>query len=300
MAKLGDKIKTALEESRILSLGTQIFLGFQYRAFFENGFETLPRVSQYVKLAGLGVLLIAIILIVWPSAYHRMVYRGNDDPRFHDFITRVMDIALLPIVITLTLDFYVLSAKLLGTTGGLALAIATALIGLFFLYGLGLMSRDRKARHDESLMEPTPIHEKVEHVLTEARMVLPGATALLGFQLATMLMEAFDRLPASSKYVHVACMWLMGVSVILLMTPAAYHRIVERGEDTERFYKLAGNLMVAAMIPLPIGMCGELFVVVQKVTQSTTVAVASAVVMLSLFYGFWFGVTSYKKSQLQR
>jgi len=58
--------------------------------------------------------------------------------------------------------------------------------------------------------------------------------------------------------------------------------------------------MVAAIIPLPIGMCGELFVVFQKVTQSTTVAVVSAVVMLSLFYGFWFGVTSYKKSQLQR
>ena len=301
MAKLGDKIKTALDESRILILGTQIFLAFQYRAVFENGFEALPRVSQHLELVGLGVLLVAIILIVWPSAYHRMVYEGNDDPRFHEFITRVMDIALLPIVLTLTLDFYILNAKIFGARGGIAVAIATACIGLFFLYALGLMSKHRRnTKDDDRPMEQTPVHEKVEHVLTEARMVLPGTTALLGFQLATMLMEAFERLPASSKYVHVASMWLMGLSVILLMTPAAYHRIVERGEDTERFYKLAGNLMVAAMIPLPIGMCGELFVVVQKVTQSTTVAVVSAVVMLSLFYGFWFGVTSYKKSQLQR
>jgi hypothetical protein len=149
-------------------------------------------------------------------------------------------------------------------------------------------------------MEQTPIHEKVEHVLTEARMVLPGAAALLGFQLATVLMDSFERLPASSKYVHMVSMWLMGLSVILLMTPAAYHRIVERGEDSERFYRVASNLMVAAMIPLAIGMCGELFVVVQKLTQSTTAAIVSAVVMLSLFYGFWFGVTTYRKSQLQR
>jgi len=301
MAKLGDKIKTALDESRILILGTQILLGFQYRAVFENGFEALPRASQYLKLVGLGVLLIAIILIIWPSAYHRMVYHGNDDPKFHDFITRVMDLALLPIVITLALDFYVLSAKLLGTTGGLAVAIATAFTGLFFLYGLGLIHKHRRhTKDEESPVENTPIHEKVEHVLTEARMVLPGATALLGFQLSTMLLEAFDRLPAPSKYIHMVSMWMMGLSVILLMTPAAYHRIVERGEDTERFQRVAGNFMLAAMVTLPVGMCGDLFVVVQKLTQSTTAAIVSAVVMLCLFYGVWFGVTSYRKSQLQR
>lgn len=37
----------------------------------------------------------------------------------------------------------------------------------------------------------------MEEVLTECRMVLPGAQALLGFQLAIVLMEAFDRLPVS-------------------------------------------------------------------------------------------------------
>ena len=131
MSKISDKIKTALDESRILILGMQIFLGFQYRAVFETGFEALPRVSQYIKLVGLYVLLIAIILIIWPSAYHRIVYEGNDNPKVHDFITTVMDIALLPIVITLALDFYVLSGKLLGTTGGIVVAIAIGFIGLW-------------------------------------------------------------------------------------------------------------------------------------------------------------------------
>jgi hypothetical protein len=137
MTKLSDKIKTALEESRILILATQILLGFHYRAAFETGFEALPRVSQYIKLAGLGVLLVAIILIIWPSAYHRIVYEGNDDPKVHDFITTVMDIALLPIVITFALDFYILSGKVLGTTGGIVAGTAIGFIGLLFLYGLG-------------------------------------------------------------------------------------------------------------------------------------------------------------------
>jgi hypothetical protein len=83
------------------------------------------------------VLLVAIILIIWPSAYHRIVYEGNDDPKVHDFITTVMDIALLPIVITFALDFYILSGKVLGTTGGIVAGTAIGFIGLLFLYGLG-------------------------------------------------------------------------------------------------------------------------------------------------------------------
>ena len=96
MTKLADKIKTALDESRMLIIGMQILLGFQYRAVFEPGFQPLPAVSQYIKLAGLAILLLAIGLIMWPSAYHRIVYQGNDDPNLHDFITTVMDLALLP------------------------------------------------------------------------------------------------------------------------------------------------------------------------------------------------------------
>ena len=49
---------------------------------------------------------------------------------------------------------------------------------------------------------PTPLHVKIEQMLTEARVILPGAQALLGFQLAVVLTQAFDRLPPSSKTLH--------------------------------------------------------------------------------------------------
>ena len=45
MAKLKDKIKTALDEGRMLVLGAQILVGFQYRAVFEPVFEKLPESS---------------------------------------------------------------------------------------------------------------------------------------------------------------------------------------------------------------------------------------------------------------
>src|SRR6185503_6232327 len=38
-----------------------------------------------------------------------------------------------------------------------------------------------------------------EHMLTEARVLLPGAQAMLGFQLAVLLTESFTQLPESAK-----------------------------------------------------------------------------------------------------
>lgn len=43
MARLKDKVQNALDEARLLILGTQVLLGFQYRAAFERGFDKLSR-----------------------------------------------------------------------------------------------------------------------------------------------------------------------------------------------------------------------------------------------------------------
>jgi hypothetical protein len=147
-------------------------------------------------------------------------------------------------------------------------------------------------------MQETKLHDKIEQVLIEARVVLPGVQALMGFQLATVLVEGFDKLPQSSKNVHLICLALMGLTVILLMTPAAYHRIVERGEDTEHFHRVASILLLAAMVPLPIGICGELYVVVLKVSGSVLTALTNALLFLALFYGLWFGYTNYRRARL--
>jgi cytochrome bd-type quinol oxidase subunit 2 len=127
--------------------------------------------------------------------------------------------------------------------------------------------------------------------------VLPGAQALLGFQFVTTLMEAFEKLPLSSRYVHLASLSMVAVSIVLLMTPAAYHRIVERGEETEHFHKFASHALIAAMVPLALGVAGDFYVVVRKITESATSAVAAALVSLLFFYGLWFGLTLYRRGR---
>jgi len=147
-------------------------------------------------------------------------------------------------------------------------------------------------------MPQTALRDKVEHVLTEARVVLPGAQALLGFQFITMLMEGFDKLPESSKYVHAISLIVMAVTVVLLMAPAAYHRMVEHGENTEHFHRVASLLVVLAMIPLPIAIAGDFYVVMQKVTGSAPFAIIASATILLFFYLLWFGFTTYRRAQI--
>jgi DMSO reductase anchor subunit len=311
MAELKDKITNALNESRILILGAHILLGFQYRSIFEPGFDKLPHHTQYLKLLGLALMLVAVAFLIAPSAYHRIVAEGEDTEDMHRFTSNSTELALLPFAIGLGIDFFAAAEKVAGRAAGIISGLAAALVALFFWYGLealGKMKYGPEIREVKAMQKQergsesggTKLKDKIKQVLTEARTVIPGAQALLGFQFAIILMESFERLPESSKYVHLACLALVTLSVVLLMTPAAYHRIVEQGEDTERFHRFSSRVLLASMIPLALGVCGDLFVVVRKVSESVTFALASALVMMLFFYGFWFGYTAYRRSQSAR
>ena len=50
---------------------------------------------------------------------------------------------------------------------------------------------DARTTTDKS---PTPLTIRIEHMLTEARVVLPGAQALFGFQLSIVLTRSFAEL----------------------------------------------------------------------------------------------------------
>jgi DMSO reductase anchor subunit len=305
-----------LDESRMLVLGAQVIFGLQFRSFFEKGFEQLPFPTQLLKLLGLGLLIVAVGLLIAPSSYHRIVERGHDTHDLHHYATKVMLWAMLPFALGLGIDVFVATEKIVGRWTGVAAGLLTCLIAASFWYGFEFYRRrerageiaeekrnsdeeeERERREKEEKGEPmTPISDKIKHVLTEARVVLPGAQALVGFQFMAVLTESFDKLPNVSKYVHLASIGLLALTIVLLMTPAAYHRIVERGEETEHFHRFATRVVVAALVPLALGVCGDVYVVAQKVTDSQLVAIVFALATLALFWELWFGLTLYRRTQ---
>jgi hypothetical protein len=303
MGDLKGKVQNALDEARTLVLGSQILLGFQYEAIFQRGFDGLPPDARLLKLVGLGLMVIAMILLMAPAPFHRLVEDESDSRKLIRYTTRCVQWALLPFAVGFGIDFYVVFERLAGFIAGLAAGGGILLVALFFWYGMELIrnmeGKGRPEPADESdRREPTPVGEKVKHVLTEARVVLPGAQALLGFQFIAMITEQFDALPEATKYVHAASLAAVALSTILLMTPAAYHRLVEKGEDNERFHRLAGRFVLVAMAPLAIGVSGDIYVVVRKVLDSDMLAASLAGAMLLLFLLFWFALPLYvRRSQ---
>jgi len=305
MTSLKDKIKLALDESRMLVLGAQVFLGFSLRGVFEPAFERLPRTSQQLKLISLFILLLTTALLMAPGSYHRIVRGGRDAEDVHHFATRVMDVALASFVVAFALEVYVMTGKILGIAGGVTHAAVIGGIGAFFWYGLGLLAGPgRKGRSHQQKQkpasEPTKLKDKIDQALTEARVVLPGVQALLGFQFITMFMDAFEKLPNGMKYLHMAGLSLVALTMILLMTPAAFHRIAEHGEDTERFHAIANGFLLASMITLPLGICADVFIVFQKVTNSGWLSATASAAVLIFFYGLWFGFTAYRRAQIAK
>jgi Family of unknown function (DUF6328) len=135
---------------------------------------------------------------------------------------------------------------------------------------------------------PTPLKTKIEQLLTEARLIIPGGQALFGFQFIAMLTSGFDRLPETAKIVHAVALCLVGMNVILMMTAAALHRLSFGGEDSPRFFRLGAALVTAGPAFLAAGISAETYVVFLKAVKSPEASVTASIAALMVLTGFWY------------
>jgi hypothetical protein len=293
MAELQAKLRNALNEARILVLVAQVLLGFQLQSVFQEGYDDLAPASRALRLVSLALLILSFALVVAPVAYHRIVERGSDSERLHRLTTRLVGLALVPFGLGLTTDAYIAADKIGGPRTGALMGAAVALTAFFFWFGIEALSR--RARRSPmpattSPAKPTALDVRIEQVLMELRMVLPGAQALLGFQFVILLMEKFDGLPAWAKAVHLASLGLTSLAAILLMTPAAFHRLAEGGEETERVHRLSSRVLLAAMSVLAVALSGDILVILATATGSVAIGIAAAGGVAVLTHGLWFGL----------
>ena len=81
----------------------------------------------------------------------------------------------------------------------------------------------------------------------------------------------------------------VALSVALFITPAALHRIVWAGEDTEAVLRIGGQITILALLPLAMGMAADSFVVLSRVLGSMGPAAVTAPLVLLCLIGLWFG-----------
>ena len=288
------RFQTALDESRLLMLATQILFGFQLNTVFQDQFATFTLTMRQVDAVALLLMVVALALLLTPPSQHRLVERGRITGRIRTTVTICTESALLPFALSLGLDIYLVFTHGFGegigiAAGALIFALAVAGWYLFeFGYRIWILERDRtvvKTGETE-----TDIFTRCTQLLTEARIALPGAQALLGFQLAVMMTSAFTKIPETSRLVHGASLIAVAVCLVLLVAPAAFHRIAFDGNDTERFYGIGSRLITLALLPLALGVSGDIYVAMERILANDVAAIATAIgafVTLSVFWLFY-------------
>jgi hypothetical protein len=166
------------------------------------------------------------------------------------------------------------------------IALGLSATGFGLLFGLGMaLRKPARALPPE---EETDLKTKIEQLLTEARVIIPGGQALLGFQFVATLTKAFTELPGVAQVIHACGLGFVALSVLLLMTPAALHRLAYHGEDSAEFFRLGSWLVTVAALPLALGISSDILVVLYKVSGSLPLALAGAGLSAGLFLGVWY------------
>lgn len=293
--KLDEKVKTSLDETRMLVLGCQVLVGFQFQAGFRDSFDGLPLTARAATGLALLLLVASLATLIVPGTQHAIVDRHEATRRIEICITRSAGAGLLPLALALAIDMAVALFRVGGIWMALAAGALFGVVALFFWYLLELRDRVRHGARERAQAAAkhggqTAMSQKINYMLTEARTILPGVQALLGFQLAVVLTAGFDTLPDYARWLHMAALGFVALAIILLMAPAAYHRIVYAGEDSERFLALGGRMVLAATIPLALGLAADCCVAVEKMAHSTAAAIACGVVVLLGLVTVWYAV----------
>jgi hypothetical protein len=291
MTSIKDKVRKALKETHILVLGSQIVLGFKFQSVFQPGFERLAPQGRWLIAVSLGLLLTTFLQLVLPTSYHRIAEAGNDTRIVHRVTSLAATVALPPLAIALGLDFSVALGRIFGVGVAVAIGLCVGAMALLLWHGPRFLLKSGGSvpmQNYPPAEEQTSLKDRVSQLLTEARIILPGAQALLGFQLAAYFTDSFERLPPDSQVVHTASALCIALVVALLMTPAAYHRLVDQGEDTPDFERFSVCAIIGALLPLALGLAGESYVLLIRVSQDPTLAAVCGIGIAAALIGVWY------------
>ena len=170
---LHKKLKLALNENRLLILGTQVLFGFQFNGIFQELFVELPYPWRVLESCGLTLLMVSIAFLVAPSMHHRLVEGGRDNARVLKLAADFAGFALLPLTFALAFDMFVAVAWTIGLVTGIVIGAIFFLVAILSWYALGFVLRSEKPAMAKDKTVRTPLDVQVDQLRRDARAEHP-------------------------------------------------------------------------------------------------------------------------------
>src|SRR5205809_5807138 len=99
------------------------------------------------------------------------------------------------------------------------------------------------------------LDQDLKCILEESRVVIPGVQALLGFQFVAVFNQLFPKeLTHEMQIWHTVSLVLTTIAMILIMSPASYHRLGGH-KTTQKLIDYSSHFLMTGMFVLSVGIC---------------------------------------------
>jgi uncharacterized protein DUF6328 len=142
----------------------------------------------------------------------------------------------------------------------------------------GEPGESKKERVDRELIE----------LLNEMRIAIPGVQVLFAFLLTLPFTQKFGELSDRQTAVYFAAFGLAMVASVLLIAPAAHHRITWRLPDKERLLVRAGRLTIAGTVSMAVAMALSVYLIADVLFRAGVAALLAAAT-IGFVTWMWFG-----------
>jgi len=130
------------------------------------------------------------------------------------------------------------------------------------------------------------VNRELAELLNELRVALPGVQVLFGFLLTTPFQAGFTRITPFERDVYFTTLLAAAAATILLVAPAAQHRLLFRTRDKEAMLFRFNRYAVAGLLCLGASLCGAVLLVT-SVLFAVPAAVATAAAVVAGIVGLW-------------
>ena len=146
--RLDRELGELLQELRVAMPGVQVLLAFLLVAPLNQRFPQLSGTDQVGWVVALVAAVLATILLIAPSAYHRLRWRQGDKERLLRRANIMALAGLLFVALAFNVALYVILDFIFGMAVALPLALTTGALSLFVWYALPFLGTSRRGDPD--------------------------------------------------------------------------------------------------------------------------------------------------------
>lgn len=129
---------------------------------------------------------------------------------------------------------------------------------------------------------------RLEQLLQEVRVAMPGVQVLFGFLLAVPFQARFDEITEFQRITYFGTLLSAAAATALFVAPVAFHRLTFRQGHKAYLVRWGSRMAIAGLLALGLAMNGVVLLVTDLLFRSATVIVTAAAVGV-LYVWLWLG-----------